>query len=430
MSERYRKSEALLERALKVIPLGSQTFSKSITQYPLGISPYFIERAKGSHAWDVDGNEYVDFVSSLCAVNLGYCDQDVDNAVRAQMENGVTLSLAHRLEMEVAERIVEMIPCAEKVRFGKNGTDGTSAAIRIARAHTGRDRVAVCGYHGWQDWYIGSTTRHLGVPSAVRGLTHVFAYNDPASLAAILEAHPGEFAAVILEPMNVHFPKDGFLEKVRDLTHAHGAVLVFDETITGFRFANGGAQELFGVIPDLASFGKGLANGYPLSAITGRADLMDVMEKIFFSGTFGGETLSLAAARAVIDKMKSQPVVETLIATGTAIQQGLTRLIEKHACGHFLSISGHPTWTFLLMADANGQSQWEIKTLYMQEILARGILSLGSHEVSYAHTPADVARLLEVYDEVFPILAEAVAAGDVVSRLRCKPLVPLFKVRG
>jgi len=350
--------------------------------------------------------------------------------VRAQMENGVTLSLAHRLEMEVAERIVEMIPCAEKVRFGKNGTDGTSAAIRIARAHTGRDRVAVCGYHGWQDWYIGSTTRHLGVPSAVRGLTHVFAYNDPASLAAILEAHPGEFAAVILEPMNVHFPKDGFLEKVRDLTHAHGAVLVFDETITGFRFANGGAQELFGVIPDLASFGKGLANGYPLSAITGRADLMDVMEKIFFSGTFGGETLSLAAARAVIDKMKSQPVVETLIATGTAIQQGLTRLIEKHACGHFLSISGHPTWTFLLMADANGQSQWEIKTLYMQEILARGILSLGSHEVSYAHTPADVARLLEVYDEVFPILAEAVAAGDVVSRLRCKPLVPLFKVRG
>jgi glutamate-1-semialdehyde 2,1-aminomutase len=168
VSTRYKHSEALLERALKVIPLASQTFSKSLTQYPYGISPYFIARGQGSHVWDVDGNEYVDFINALASVTLGYNDPDVTAAVRKQLESGVIFSLPHPIEMEVAERIVAMVPCAEMVRFGKNGSDATAGAIRLARAHTGRERVAVCGYHGWQDWYIGSTARHRGVPKATR----------------------------------------------------------------------------------------------------------------------------------------------------------------------------------------------------------------------------------------------------------------------
>ena len=281
MSERYRRSEELLERALRVIPLGSQTFSKSLTALPFGVSPYFVDRASGSRLWDIDGNEYVDFVNGLACVTLGYCDPDVDAAVRAQMQHGVTFSLPHRLETEVSELLVEMIPCAEKVRFAKNGTDATSGAIRVARAYTGRERVAVCGYHGWQDWYIGSTSRDLGVPNAVKALTHSFRYNDVDSLGSLLERHPGEFAAVMLEPMTSEFPRDGFLQRVRDAAHEHGAVLVFDETITGFRYALGGAQQELGVTPDMATFGKGIANGYPLSALVGRAQYMDLIEQVF-----------------------------------------------------------------------------------------------------------------------------------------------------
>lgn len=291
MSQRYQQSEALLERALRTIPLGSQTFSKSRTQYPFGVSPYFIERGRGSHVWDVDGNEYVDMISGLCALTLGYCDPDVDAAVKAQLEDGIIFSLPHRLEMEVAEQLVSMVPCAEMVRFGKNGSDATAGAVRVARAFTGRDHVAVCGYHGWQDWYIGTTARNRGVPQATRDLSHTWAYNNIESLDAIFKAHPGQVAAVILEPMNVVEPAPGFLQAVKELTHKHGALLVFDETITGFRYANGGAQQLFGVTPDLATFGKGLANGYPVSAVAGRADVMQLMEEIFFSFTFGGETL-------------------------------------------------------------------------------------------------------------------------------------------
>ena len=298
----FEKSQAMLARAEKVIPLGSQTFSKSRTQYPYGVSPYFITRGQGSRVWDMDGNEYIDFVSSLASITLGYQDPDVTSAVRRQLdESGVIFSLPHPLETEVAELICEMVPCAERVRFGKNGSDATSGAIRVARAFTGRDRVAVCGYHGWQDWYIGSTARHRGVPQATRDLTHAFNYNDLESLNTQLKAHSGEFAAVIMEPMNVVEPHPGFLEGVKALAHKHGALLVFDETITGFRYANGGAQALFGVTPDLATFGKGLANGYPVSAVAGRADVMKQMEEIFFSFTFGGEALSLAAAKATLE---------------------------------------------------------------------------------------------------------------------------------
>ncbi len=429
MSSRYAKSEELLARAERTIPLGSQTFSKSRTQFPHGVSPYFVTRADGCRVWDADGNEYIDMISSLASVTLGYNDPDVTAAVKAQLEDGVIFSLPHRLEMEVAERIVEMVPSAQKVRFGKNGSDATSGAVRLARAFTGRDHVAVCGYHGWQDWYIGSTQRNRGVPQAVRDLTHAFAYNDLDALEALFKAHPGAFAAVVMEPMNVAFPNPGYLEGVKALTHAHGALLVFDETITGFRYANGGAQELFGVFPDLSTFGKGIANGYPLAAVAGRADVMQLMEEIFFSFTMGGEALSLAAACATMDKLKREPVVETLTRRGQHMLQATAELIAANDLGNALSIAGHPTWGFVLMQDAGGYSSFEIKTLFMQEMQARGVLSFGTHNLNYAHQDADIDHVLKVYAEVFPILSDAIHNRAMKQYLRCEPLVPLFKLR-
>ncbi len=429
MSHRYTCSEALLERALQTIPLGSQTFSKSKTQYPHGVSPYFIKRGQGSRVWDADGNEYIDFISSLCSITLGYNDPDVDAAVRRQLDDGVIFSLPHPLEMEVAERIVAMVPCADMVRFGKNGSDATSGAIRLARAHTGRDRVAVCGYHGWQDWYIGSTARWRGVPKAVRELTHIFPYNDVDALEKLLKSHPGEFAAVILEPMNVAEPLPGYLDAVARITRAHGALLVFDETITGFRYAPGGAQEYFGVTPDLATFGKGLANGYPLSAVAGRRDLMKLMEEIFFSFTFGGETLSLAASAAALDKIQRCRVTDRLAELGQRLLAGLRERVVRHGVSELINVAGHPSWTFLILKDTPHASQWATKTLLLQSLFERGILSLGTHNLNYAHSEADIDRLLAVYDEIFPLLKAGALEGRIAELLRCQPLEPLFKVR-
>lgn len=426
---RYRRSEAMLARALKTVPLGTQTFSKSRTQYPEGVSPFYLQHGEGCRVWDLDGNEYVDFVNGLCCIILGYRDPDVTAAVRAQLDEGVLFSLPHPIEVAVAEKVVELVPSAEMVRFAKNGSDATAGAVRLARAHTGRDHIAVCGYHGWQDWYIGSTTRSLGVPVATRELTHPFAYNDLESLHTLFREWPDGIAAVILEPMNVVEPQAGFLEGVREIAHENGALLLFDEIVTGFRFANGGAQEMFSVTPDLTTLGKGIANGYPLSAVCGRGDVMRLMDEVFFSFTMGGETLSLAAGLATMTKVQRQPVVATLREIGGTLLDGVRRRISDHGVGHFLAISGHPSWTFLGFRDANGCSQWELKTLYIQEILARGALGFGSHNMSYAHGADDVARLLAIYDEVFPILRDAVDNEAMQQYLRCKPIEPLFQIR-
>lgn len=425
----FSNSESYLQRAQRSIPLGSQTFSKSKTQYPLGVSPFFLTRGEGSQVWDVDGNQYTDFVSSLASITLGYKDPDVDAAVRAQLDSGVILSLPHPIEAEVAELVCDMVPCAEMVRFGKNGSDATSGAIRLARAYTGRDHVAVCGYHGWQDWYIGSTARNRGVPEATQNLTHTFGYNDLSSLEQLLIENYNQIAAVILEPMNVERPVPGFLEGVKRLAAQHGAVLIFDETITGFRFANGGAQEHFGVTPDLACFGKGLANGYPVSAVAGNRDIMLLMEEIFFSFTFGGEMLSLAAAKAVLQKLAAEPVVSQICENGQRIMDGVDCILRDNQLGDIFSIKGHPSWSFLTIADARGVSSFELKTLLMQELHQRGFLSVGTHNVNYAHTQEDIESLLAAYRELLPMIGETANRGEVLNMLRCDPLVPLFKVR-
>ncbi len=395
----------------------------------MGAAPLFLTNGKGSHVWDVDGNEYIDFVNSLAAINIGYAYPEIDNAVRQQMESGVILSLPHVLECEVAEAMRGMIPCAEMTRFGKNGSDATSGAIRLARAYTNRDRVAVCGYHGWQDWYIGSTSRNRGVPKATSSLTHSFTYNDIESLSELFRKFPGEFAAVILEPMSAMEPVNDFLHKVKDLCQKNGSVLVFDETITGFRFSNGGAQQYFGVTPDLASFGKGMANGYPVSAVSGKAEIMHLMEEIFFSFTFGGELLSLAAASATMKLLRREPVLAHLASQGKTILAETRKIIEDSGVHTFLDIKGHPSWAFLLIKDHNGFSQMEIKTLFLQEMFRRGILVLNTFNMSYSHGDSEVNAMLKACREVFPILNDAVNEKKMAQHLLVPSLELLFKVR-
>jgi glutamate-1-semialdehyde 2,1-aminomutase len=429
MTSRYKNSIEFLKRAEASIPLGSQTFSKSRTQYPVGVSPLFIDRAKGCHVWDLDGNRYIDLVNSLAAITLGYNNKDVNRAVSRQLKKGTIFSLPGVLETEVAEQIVELVPSAEMVRFAKNGTDATSAAIRLARAYTGRDHVVFCGYHGWQDWFVGATTKNKGVPSAISILTHKFIYNDIQSLKDLFSMFPGQIAAVIMEPMNSSYPKQGFLEGVRDLTHKNGAILIFDEVVTGFRFDIGGAQKLFNVTPDLTALGKGIANGFPLSAIVGKREIMDEMENIFFSGTFGGELLSLAAAKSTIELYKESNVCAELNSIGSSLAHGLNQIITELEMDNVIEVSGHPTWLFLLWKPAFNQPVENIKSFFLQEMFNAGILILSTHNVSLGLKTRDIEKVLVAYEVVLSKLKHSLLAGTLSVDLKCNPVKSLFSIR-
>jgi glutamate-1-semialdehyde 2,1-aminomutase len=413
----FTQSEALLQRALKVIPGGTQTFSKSRTTWPEGVTPAFIQRGKGSHVWDVDGNEYIDFTSALCPIILGYCDEDVDNAVKNQISEGTIFGLPHPLEVEVAEAICEMVPCAEMVRFGKNGSDATSGAMRLARAYTGRDHIAQCGYHGWQDWSVAPSARNFGVPSIVKSLTHPFTYNDIDSLNQIFKMYPENVACVIMEPMNREWPAMGFLEDCKEIAHKNHALFIFDEMITGFRFAIGGAQEYFNVIPDLACFGKAMGNGYPISAVVGKGEYMRWFEKIHFSFTYGGDCVGLAAAKETLRKIKNKNVDVEIFAIGG------TLFFTMENIGKYLS--GHPAWTFFNYNTGKlyGRNYIEsaVKTIFIQELVKRGILCIGQHVINASHSANDMATLIEAYTEIIENFKDM--------NLECEPLKGEFRIR-
>lgn len=426
---RYKKSIEALQIAEALIPLGSQTFSKSPTQYPRGISPHFISKAHGAYIWDLDGNKYVDLVNSLAAITLGYRHKKVDKAVKKQLRKGVIYSLPGILETEVAQLLIDLVPSAEMVRFAKNGTDATAAAIRLSRAYTGKDHIAFCGYHGWQDWYIGKTTKNKGVPNSVSELSHQFKFNDIASLENIFEKYPNKIASVIMEPMNSTWPENGFLEKVKEICHKNKALLTFDETITGFRYASGGAQELFKVIPDLTTLGKGIANGYPLSAIVGSREVMHEMEEIFFSGTFGGELLSLSAARAVLQLHKAVNVSQQLSDIGKNITLLIEKLIVKYELTGVLSLGGHPSWKILKWENSEKYNLNEVKTLFLQEMFKNGVLIVGSLNVSLAIGNREISIIEKAFEKTLKILSLAIQSGNVKPYLNADPIVPLFTIR-
>ena len=429
MKYKFTKSNKFLKRSLKSIPMASQTFSKSIYQYPYSSTPFFFERGKGSKVWDLDGNCFIDFSSALLSISLGYRDFDVDQAVKKQMLKGVTFSMPHKIETELAELICKIIPSAESVRFAKNGSDATSGAIRLARAYTSKEHIVVCGYHGWQDWYIASTTRDLGIPVSDKKLVHKFKYNNIESLDNIFTKYKNKIAAVIIEPMSFEYPNNNFLNKIKKIAHKNNSVLIFDETITGFRWALGGAQEYFKVTPDLSTFGKGVADGYPLSILVGKKKIMKLMNDIFFSSTFGGETLSLVAAKTVINKMIQEPVIETINKRGKRLKIEFDKMLDKYKLSKILSLKGHYPWLLLNINNTKKYDQWMIKTYLLQELISNGIFFGGSHNINYSHTDKDINFLLKKYDEILPVLSSLLDNESLKKKLKSKPLKPLFKVR-
>jgi glutamate-1-semialdehyde 2,1-aminomutase len=426
-NSRYQKSITHLEAAERRIPLGAQTVSKSRLTLTPGLAPLFGNLAVGCRIWDIDGNEYVDLINSLAAVTLGYSDPEINEAVIAQVPRGTGISLSHPIELEVAEKICSLVPSAEMVRFGKNGSDATSAAIRVARAYTGRDNVIVCGYHGWHDWYIGTTPRGLGVPKNVSDLADPVPYNDLATVEELLKATPT--AAMILEPMNTTWPEPGYLEGLRNLCDKYGSLLIFDETITGFRFAKGGAQEYFGVLPDLSTFGKGLANGYPLSAVTGGKKYMMMLERVFFSGTFGGELLSLTAANVVLDRVMNTDVISKISNIGKSINERIEPLIESNGLSEFLKLQGHPSWEFLLWDEKLGDQVDSLKTLFMQEMSKSGVLMLATHNVSAALDNSALDTITHAYKEALPLVSSAISNGTTDGLLEIDSVQKRLSVR-
>ena len=343
-----------------------------------------------------------------------------------QLHSGITFSLMHPIEVEVAEIISGIVPNAENVRFGKTGAEVTSAAVRLARAYTGRNKVLCCGYHGWHDWYIGITDRSAGVPVQVRDMTFTFAYNDNDSLENALD---DDTACVIMEPVAFEAPRDGFLETVRELCSRNGSLLIFDEMWTGFRLALGGAQEYFSVVPDLACYSKAIANGMPLAALTGRREIMTLLDRdVFFFTTFGGEALSLVAAKATINEMKDKNVQSYLSGQGKKLKDGYNELARELGM-QYTRCSGYDCRSIVLF-DASAGNPLELKSLVQQEMLKRGILWSGFHNVSFSHSDEDIAYTLDVYREVLKILGSAVSEGNVRGHLRGEPVQPVFRKTG
>jgi glutamate-1-semialdehyde 2,1-aminomutase/spore coat polysaccharide biosynthesis protein SpsF len=421
------ESSGWLARARAVIPGCAQTFSKGPGMFVQGIAPNFLSHGDGAYVWDVDGTRYIDYISGLGPNILGYANEAVNEAVYKQMRKGVSFSLPHTIEVEVAELLRELIPCAEMVRFGKNGSDATSGAVRLARAFTGRDLVFCCGYHGWQDWYIGTTSRGLGVPEAVRQLTIPFPYNDLDVLRKLFEKHAGKVACVIMEPVSFVAPAEGYLNAVKQLCRENGALLVFDEIVTGFRLHLGGAQSLFGVTPDLACFGKAMANGFPLAAIVGRADAMRLFETVFFSFTFGGDAGSLAACKATIDEMRRNNVIAHLKSVGQKLKEGCEEIIRLLELGKRVALIGYPQWTIFSFKDTTGRPSMVLRSLFQQEVMRRGILTHGAHMMNFGHDDVTTDATLRAYREAFSIIADALAKDDVEKRLVGPPIQPVFR---
>jgi len=411
-----KNSKDYWERAQKVIMDGTQLYSKGPNVNVYGVSPIYLKRGKGSHCWDIDGNEYIDYSMGVGTLLLGYCYPSVINAIHDQLVDGSNLSLVHPLEVETAERLVQYFPCAEKVRFLKTGSDATSAAIRLARAYTGRDKIIKGFYHGWQDWCMANSKRNAGIPKVLHDHVFYMEYNRLDQAKQFFYENPKEIACVITEPVILEEPENDFLKKLRELCHENGSLLIFDEVVTGFRFSLSGAQGYFGVTPDMAVLGKSMANGMPLSAVVGKTEIFDsVHKKVFISTTFGGETLSLAAACALIDEVASKDVIQHVWRVGERLKKSTNELLEKYNLP--VTCMGYPPrLNFSFMGYVN-ERLLALKTLFLQEITKRGILLGWTMFPSYSHTEADIEKTLEAFEYAFFICQKALREGNILKLL-------------
>lgn len=424
--QKYTKSQELLNRELKVSPLAAQTFSKSYRYFCQGLAPSYMDHGEGCYIYDVDGNKFIDYMCALGPITIGYNEPSVNEAVIKQVNKFASGSLQSELEVELAEKLCEIVPCAEMVRFVKNGSDATTAAIRLARAYTGREIVLMSGYHGMHDWSIGASENNKGVPEAVRKLTVNFTYNDLEDLESKLKQY--KVAAVILEPVQSDGPQEGYLQSIKELAHKYGALLIFDEVVSGFRYALGGASELFGVVPDLASFGKGMANGYSISAVAGRKDILRQIEQgVFVSTTFGGDSISMAAALATIKILEKPGFYENITKIGTIQRDGVEKLIHKHGLEEVLSVSGLPAHAGVSFEGHGSLSYLDVQSVYSQIMVENGILVFAIYNINKSHTEKEAEAYLKATDETFALIKTAVEKDSVENILKGGKVDPVFK---
>ncbi|MFD9358048.1 glutamate-1-semialdehyde 2,1-aminomutase [Streptomyces sp. NPDC060031] len=445
---RLPRSRMANERLHAMIPGGAHTYAKGDDQYPENLAPV-ISHGRGAHVWDVDGNRYVEYGSGLRSVSLGHAHPRVLEAVRRELDRGSNFVRPSIVEVEAAERFLATVPTAEMVKFAKNGSDVTTAAVRLARAVTGRPRVAICGDHPFfsvDDWFIGTTPMSAGVPAATTELTVAFPYGDLAATEELLTRYQGEVACLILEPAGHAEPSPssqlrssggdptpGYLAGLRELADRHGCVLIFDEMITGFRWSEAGAQGLYGVVPDLSTFGKALGNGFAVSALAGRRDLMErgglrhSGDRVFLlSTTHGAETHSLAAAMAVQTTYVEEGITARLHALGERLAAGVREAAAAMGVGDHIVVRGRASNLVFATLDENLQPSQQYRTLFLRRLLTGGVLA-PSFVVSSALDDADIDRTVDVVAQACAVYRKALDAADPTPWLAGRPVKPVFR---
>jgi glutamate-1-semialdehyde 2,1-aminomutase len=416
---RFDKSLGLQRRMNDLIPGGAHTYAKGDDQFP-EYMPVYISRGKGARVWDVDGNEYIEWGNGLRSVSLGHAFDPITDAVRAQLELGVNFGRPSTIEFECAEEFLSIVDGADMVKFCKNGSDAVDGAIKLARAYTGRDMVAMCASHPFfsvHDWFIGSTPMAGGIPESTKSLTTQFYYNDLESAKKMFAEHPGKIACVILEAQKIDEPLDGFLNKLQELCHANGAIFILDEMITGFRWHIGGAQKKFNIVPDLSTWGKALGNGFAISALAGKRDIMQLgglghnKERVFLlSTTHGAETHAMAAAIANIRFYKANNVIERLHEQGTKLEKGIMKASRDLNLESKVAILGPPCCSVYTSRDMDDKPSQAFRTLFLQETMRRGLL-MPSTIVSYSHNDQEIEETIEKVHESLIVYRKALDEG-------------------
>lgn len=431
---KFFRSMELRKKYNSMVPGGCHTYSKGDDQFPEE-APGFIVRGKGCHVWDVDGNEFVEYGMGLRAVTLGHAYPPVVEAAYRQMLLGTNFTRPASIEYDLAETMLNLIEGAEMVKFAKNGSDVTTAAVKLARAVTGRDLVAICADHPFfsvDDWFIGSTEISAGIPKVIRDMTVKFRYNNIESLTSIFKQHPGQIACVILEPATTEEPSGNFLHDVQRICKENGAIFILDEMITGFRWHIGGGQKYYGVVPDLSTFGKAMGNGFSLSALVGKKEIMEVgglyhnRERVFLlSTTHGAETHALAAAIETIRIYQREDVVGYLYRQGEKLRKGIEQAIDETGVKDFFQVIGRPCNLVYVTRDANGNRSQSFRTLFLQEMIKRGIIA-PSLVVSFSHGDSEIYRTIEAVGEALQIYRGALEEG-IEKYIKGRPVKPVYR---
>jgi glutamate-1-semialdehyde 2,1-aminomutase len=431
---KFQKSLNLQKRFNEIIPGGAHTYAKGDDQFPQ-FMPVYIAKGKGSHVWDIDGNEFIEYGMGLRSVTLGHALIEVVEAAHEQMLLGSNFVRPSRIELECAEEFLSIIDGADMVKFCKDGSDATTGAIKLARAYTGRDLVAICAeqpFFSVDDWFIGTTPMSAGIPAGVKQLTVKFHYNDLASVKEMFEKYPGQIACVILEAEKYDPPVNNFLHDLKKLCHDNGVVFILDEMITGFRWHLGGAQKKFNIVPDLSTFGKAMGNGFAVSALAGKREIMELgglhhnKERVFLlSTTHGAENHAFAAAIATMKYYRKHEVIETLYKQGKKLATGINKASKELQMEDHVSIIGPDCCSVYTTRDQDKKPSQPFRTLFIQETMKRGLL-LPSSIVSYAHTDTDIEQTIEKVAEVLVIYKKALNEG-IDKYLEGKPVQPVFR---